>query len=161
LPTERSIRTDRQPAAVPEDDEEGGPEGSPGDWRWLEQRYSTEPEEVDPDEVGPDIPEAPKAPDMTEVDVDPGLQNRFWALVAVFNLALLAVSLGVMFVGFRGNWELGGQLTVGGLLLFGFGYYRYRKTKAALADGDRAGNGNDGAESGGGHRSADADDRNG
>ena len=155
---------------MPEEDEEGGksgkggPEGSPGDWRWLEQRYSTEPEEVDPDGIGPDVPEAPEPPDMTEVDVDPGLQNRFWALVAVFNLALLAVSLGVMFVGFRGNWELGAQLTVAGVLLFGFGYYRYRKTKAALADGDGDGDDGDGAdkdESGAGDRSADADDRNG
>lgn len=131
---------------MPEEDEEGGTEGSPGDWRWLEQRYSTEPEEVDPDEIGPEVPEAPEAPDMTEVDVDPGLQNRFWALVGVFNLALLAVSLGVMFVGFRGNWELGGQLTVGGLLLFGFGYYRYRKTKAALAEGGDGGGDGEGTD---------------
>jgi hypothetical protein len=136
---------------VPDEDEEAG-EGSPSNWRWLEQRYSTEPEEFDPDELGPDVPEAPKPRDMSEVDVDPDLANRFWALVAVFNLALLAVSVGVMFIGFRGNWELGGQLTVAGLLLFALGYYRYRKTKAALAAEDGDGGEDDDGES---------DDRNG
>lgn len=121
---------------MPDDDDgEAREEDTPGDWRALEERYSAEPEleEFDPMELGPDIPEAP---DMTEVDASPEVQYRFWALAMVFNVALLVTSLGVMFLIFQGAWELGGQLTLAGLLLFGFGYYRYRRTKAELAERD-------------------------
>jgi len=60
-----------------------------------------------------------------------------WYAVALMTVpvsALLAASVGVMFVAFQGEWELGGQLTLAGLALFGFGYYRYRQTKAVLAE---------------------------
>lgn len=119
---------------MPDDDEsEDGEESSPGGWRALEKRYNAEPEEFDPQELGPDIPEAP---DLTEVEASSEVRQRFWALVAVFNVALLATSIGVMFIGFQGEWTLGGQLTLAGLVLLAFGYYRYRQTKAALAEKD-------------------------
>ena len=120
---------------MPDDDAEGGESESPGDWRAFEERYNAEPEpdEFDPQELGPDIPEAP---DMTEVEASSEVQYRFWTLVMVFNIALLVTSLGVMFVAFQGALELGGQLTLAGLLLFAFGYYRYRQTRAALAERD-------------------------
>ncbi|WP_159900019.1 DUF7322 domain-containing protein [Salinirussus salinus] len=117
------------------DDEgtDGEEEGSPGDWQAVEQRYDAEPdpEEFEPGNLGPEIPEAP---DLTEVEASSEVRYRFWALVMVFNVALLAASVGVMFVAFQGEWELGGQLTLAGLALFGFGYYRYRQTKAVLAE---------------------------
>lgn len=122
---------------MPDDDgSDDGEESSPGGWRALEERYNAEPEEFDPQELGPDIPEAP---DLTEVEASSEVQYRFWALVMVFNVALLATSIGVMFIGFQGEWTLGGQLTIAGLVLFAFGYYRYRQTKAALAEKDEDG----------------------
>jgi len=120
---------------VPDEDGTEGEADTPGDWRALEERYNAEPEpeEFDPQELGPDIPEPP---DLTEVDASSEVQYRFWALVMIFNVALLTTSIGVMFIGFRGAWELGGQLTLAGLALFCFGYYRYRQSRAALAERD-------------------------
>ncbi len=145
-----------------DDGAEAGEEDTPGDWRALEERYKpdSEPEEFDPMELGPDIPEAP---DMTEVDASSEVQYRFWALVMVFNVALLVTSLGVLFVAFQGALELGGQLTIAGLLLFAFGYYRYRQTKAALAEsGDESPADGDGAGGSGGETGDDGTaDRNG
>ncbi len=134
---------------MPDDDGTDGEEGSPGGWKAAEQRYDAEPdpEEFEPGNLGPEIPEAP---DLTEVEASSEVRYRFWALVMVFNVALLAASVGVMFVAFQGEWELGGQLTLAGLALFGFGYYRYRQTKAVLAE-------KGGAEQGEGEES----DRNG
>ena len=116
---------------MPDEDGTEGGDDAPSDWQALEERYNAEPEEFDPEELGPDIPEAP---DLTEVDASSEVRYRFWALVMVFNVALLAASVGVMLVGFQGEWEVGGQLTLAGLALFAFGYYRYRQTKAVLAE---------------------------
>ena len=98
----------------------------------LAEQYG-EPEEPDPDAIGPEIPEVPD-PTEWESEPDAELQFRFWGLVAVFNVALLALSLGAMFIAFEGNLELGSQLLLAGGLLGGYGYYRYRSTKATLAE---------------------------
>lgn len=82
-----------------------------------------EPEEFDPDSLGP------SAPDLSAnaSNADPETARLFWTLVMVFNISLLGVSLGVMFVVFQQNFQLGGQLFLGGSILFAYGYYRYRK----------------------------------
>lgn len=54
------------------------------------------------------------------------LKRKFWSLVLVFNAALLAVSVGVMFVGFEGAWETGGSLVAAGAILSVYGFYKYR-----------------------------------
>lgn len=148
---------------MPDDDRtEGGDGDTLGDWQALEERYNAEPEpeEFDPQELGPDIPEAP---DLSEVEASSEVRYRFWALVMVFNVALLATSIGVMFIGFQGEWALGGQLTLAGLALFAFGYYRYRQTKAVLAEHDEDGEESGGDPSGGGSENRDGGgpDRNG
>jgi hypothetical protein len=105
---------------------------SPGSWR---EHESVDEQYREPDVEGPDLgPDIPTPPDPAENDVDPDLARRFWALVAVFNVALLALSLGVMFVVFERNYALGGQLLVGGAAAFAFGLYRYRTAKAELGD---------------------------
>lgn len=108
---------------------------SPGSWHEQEQvdEQYREPdlEEVD---IGPSIP---TPPDPFENDVDPGLARRFWALVLVFNAALIALSLGAMFVLFEKNYSLGGQLLLAGAIAFAFGLYRYRTAKEYLADSSR------------------------
>jgi hypothetical protein len=119
-------------------------EESPGSWREQEQ-VDEQYREPDPEsgDVGPSIP-AP--PDPSENDVDPGLARRFWALVLVFNAALLALSLGAMLAVFEGNYSLGGQLLLGGAAAFGFGLYRYRTAKTYLAE--RSGDGDTHSETG-------------
>lgn len=114
---------------------EDGPEGeSPGSWREherVDEQYrepEPEPERFDP---GPDVP---ASPDPSEADVDPGAARRFWALVFVFNVALLTLSLGTMFAVFEGDVSLGGRLVLAGLAALGFGLYRYRAAKAHLRD---------------------------
>jgi hypothetical protein len=115
--------------------EENPDEGSPGSWREFERvdEQYREPGEANPFDIEPEIPEAP---DPTENDADPELLRRFWALVALFNVALLATALGVLFVVFEEAYVLGGQLLVAGVIVFGFGLYRYRTTKVQLAGRD-------------------------
>lgn len=54
------------------------------------------------------------------------LKRKFWSLVLVFNVALGALSVGAMFVGFEGDWQLGGSLLAAGAILSLYGFYKYR-----------------------------------
>lgn len=54
------------------------------------------------------------------------LQRKFWSLVLVFNVALGALSIGAMFAGFEGDWEVGGTLMAAGAILSIYGFYKYR-----------------------------------
>ncbi|MFW6435454.1 MAG: DUF7322 domain-containing protein [Halovenus sp.] len=84
-----------------------------------------EPEEFDPDSLGPDIPEPPDPSSVAE-EVDTEVQGLFWGLVLVANVALMAASLGVMFAVFEGQWVFGSQLVLAGTILGGYVYYRVR-----------------------------------
>jgi|AntRauTorcE11898_2_1112593.scaffolds.fasta_scaffold33982_3 hypothetical protein len=84
-----------------------------------------EPEEFDPNSLGPDIPEAPD-PTSRASDIDAETRGLFWVLVLVANVALMAASLGVMFAIFRDQWVFGGQLTLVGVILGGYVYYRVK-----------------------------------
>jgi len=108
------------------------------------ERSSAEPDEFDPDSLGPDTPDAatvepdslgpdtPKAPEPPEPsadpsDADPEVRGLFWVMVVIANVALLSMSLGVMFVAFQGRWPLGIQLAFVGAVLSLYVYYRVRK----------------------------------
>ncbi len=110
----------------------------PGQWPQPDGQVAadqyTEPEEFDPMELGPEIPEPPDPTD-NETEIDPATHRLFWGLVAVFNIALLAVSLGAMFAVFEGRFELGGQLILAGVVLGGYGYYRYHRFKSTDHNG--------------------------
>ncbi|QLH84505.1 DUF7322 domain-containing protein [Halosimplex pelagicum] len=90
--------------------------------------------------LGPDIPEVDvpevEVPsvetnhDDFDADVDPELRRTFWRLVVVFDVALLALSLGPMFVYFRGDWETGGPLFALGAISFAYGVLTYRRYRA-------------------------------
>lgn len=98
----------------------------------LDDQYR-EPEE---ERFGPDIPEAP---DFTNRTVDPVVEGAFWTLVVVFNIGLIVVSLGVMFIIFQGKFVFGGQITLVGCLVLAYGFYRYRSAKQVIServDGD-------------------------
>ncbi|WP_229120326.1 DUF7322 domain-containing protein [Halapricum desulfuricans] len=94
-----------------------------------------EPDEFDPDSLGPGGfdtdslgPEVPSAPDPPESDdADPAVRGLFWWLVLLANVALLAASLGVMFVAFQGWWALGTQFTLAGAILGLYVYYRVKR----------------------------------
>ncbi|QCC52483.1 DUF7322 domain-containing protein [Halapricum salinum] len=84
-----------------------------------------EPEEFDPNSLGPDIPKAPD-PTSQASDIDSAVRGLFWGLVLVANVALMAASLGVMFAVFRDQWLFGGQLVLAGVILGGYVYYRVK-----------------------------------
>jgi hypothetical protein len=91
-----------------------------------------EPEEFDPEtDIGPDGPEIPEAPDLSESDasVSPDLLRAFWRLVAIFNLALFATSLGLMLMAFRGELVRGGGVFLLGAVTFVYGYVLYQRKK--------------------------------
>lgn len=73
----------------------------------------------------PEIPSAPDPPPATAASKE--LQSAFWSIVVVVNLALLAGSLGAMFLVFRGRLRLGGGLLAVGLLGIGHAYKLYRE----------------------------------
>lgn len=73
-------------------------------------------------EVQPSVPSAGSAPAE--------LQRAFWTLVVVFNAALLAGSLGLMFLAFRGDLSRGGSLLFLGVGLGLYGWRRYQSVTA-------------------------------
>lgn len=115
----------------------------------VDEQYQ-EPEE---ETLGPTIPEAP---DLSTRTADPVVEGTFWTLVAVFNVGLLVVSLGAMFVIFQENPTLGWQLTVAGCLILGYGFYRYRRAKEVVKE--RTGGESDGDETPSDTADATADD---
>ena len=58
----------------------------------------------------------------------------FWGLVVLFNVAIVAVSLGVMLIAFGVDETLGLQVLLGGLVLSVYGVYRYRDARNQAAD---------------------------
>jgi len=88
------------------------------------------PEEMDPlEDIGPDVPEVsvPEAPTPSENEVSADLVRAFWKLVAIFNVALLALSLGPMLAFFRGEWVTGGFVFLVGIAFLIHGYLGYRR----------------------------------
>ncbi|MBX0286090.1 DUF7322 domain-containing protein [Haloarcula salinisoli] len=111
----------------------------------LSEKSPYEPDEFDPSSLGPDVPEAPDPPEgaaNTEVTA------LFWKLVVVFNIALLALSVGPMLAYFEGQVDLGIRVTVVGAIMAAYGLFRYRQfvterdsdeeSDATDADGDPA-----------------------
>lgn len=112
------------------------PFGEDDDW-------PDEPEEFDPDSLGPDVPRVERTAELTRkgADAPEEVQNAFWAAVLFANVGLMGVSLGAMLVFFRGDWVFGG----GGLLVGTFAllmtYQRYRRFMNREQDPDGDGDG--------------------
>lgn len=98
----------------PGEDDEGG--GSV-----LSEKSEFEPEEFDPNSLGPGVPTP------TSGDYQSDTAGLFVRLVVVFNVALLALSLGPMLAYFEGQVDLGLRIFLAGVILFGYGTYRYVK----------------------------------
>lgn len=83
-----------------------------------------EPEEPD---LGPGTPDV-SPPDgglLGPEDTPRELLSAFWKLVVLFNVGLLAASLGAMFLVFEGQLYIGGGLLTVGLLTLARGGYNY------------------------------------
>lgn len=105
-----------------------------------DERSKHEPDEPDlgpdPPDVAPDEPDlGPETPNVSPEaggffgpkDAPKELLGAFWKLVLLFNVGLLAASLGAMFLVFEARLYLGGGLLVAGLLALGRGIHRYRR----------------------------------
>lgn len=103
------------------DTTEGADEDPLQRWQEAEQRLSTEPQTP---EQAPDPGErtetaaTPDEPDfgLEDVEVDSGTARYFWSAVVLANVALAGVSIGLMLIGFRGQWVVGGLLVLIGVL---------------------------------------------
>ena len=103
-----------------------------------------EPSEHEPDEYDPEadlynpntdsltIPQVSTA----ETDADPELIKFFWVLVLILNVAVLFLAVGLLFIIFNADFQRGGGLVLGGLVLFAFSYYRYRTSEWASSSSD-------------------------
>jgi hypothetical protein len=109
-------------------DDDGEHEPTPDGRQFDAVTRFEEPEEPGPGDLGPEVPEPPEP----SGDTHPRVHLLFWALVVVFNLAVLAVGVGLVLLVFDGNLELGGQLLVVGTVLLGYGLYRYREAKQEI-----------------------------
>lgn len=93
--------------------------------------HEYEPAVPDPEADLPDYEEElPSIPDVRQpgedaADAPPGLVLTFWGLVLVFNIALMALALGAMFVLIAGRLTIGGNFLFVGALLGAYGLYRY------------------------------------
>jgi hypothetical protein len=97
------------------------------------QRSDPEPPSIGPDIPEVDVPEVeiPGSDDAADVgDVDVDTAKGFWRLVLIFDVALLALALGPMFVYFQGDLRRGGMLVVFGVVVFLYGVARYREFRA-------------------------------
>jgi len=97
---------------LPEDDDDG--------FAWPD-----EPREFDPDSLGPDAPAPPPVTDYANKDVPTDVANAFWAAVLFANVGLIGVTLGPMLWYFRGWTDVGGGLTLTGVLAILMTYRRY------------------------------------
>lgn len=86
--------------------------------------WPDEPDEFDPDSLGPEIP-SPPDPTADDVDVPPELAKAFWAAVVFANVGLLGVSLGPMLIFFEGRVDAGLASFLIGVLGLVFAYRRY------------------------------------
>ncbi|GAD51354.1 hypothetical protein MBEHAL_0114 [Halarchaeum acidiphilum MH1-52-1] len=73
--------------------------------------------------------------ESADVDLSDPLQRQFVYLVVVFNLAVLAAALGLLFLYFRGRLVLGGGLAIVGFAGLAYGLYTYRGVQRAIDAG--------------------------
>ncbi|WP_265110506.1 DUF7322 domain-containing protein [Halosolutus halophilus] len=134
----------------------------------LFDRTEHEPEEYDPEEEfrDPDsdsltIPDVSRErgestaestsvsiPDVStaETDVPGELLEHFWSLVLVLNAAILAASLGLLFLFFEGRTTRSLALLAGATTLSVFAYRRYRAYEAMEVDDGKPEAAEDGSE---------------
>ncbi|GCF15000.1 hypothetical protein Harman_29350 [Haloarcula mannanilytica] len=106
---------------------EDDPNQSPG---VLSEKSEYEPDEFDPESLGPDVPSP------SDSDYSGDATGLFVKLVIVFNVALLALSLGPMLAYFEGQVDLGLRIFLVGVIAFGYGTFRYVQFERDRKPGD-------------------------
>ena len=105
-----------------------------------EESWPDEPDEFDPDSLGPDPPDS--TPTIRESlgaaeDVSDGLFRAFWASVLFLNVALAAISIGLMLIYFRGDYGTGGPVLLIGIVAgLGTARYYWRVKTGYYSDGE-------------------------
>lgn len=69
------------------------------------------------------------------IEIDSRTNRYFWSAVVLANIAVGASSLGVMLMGFRGQWAVGGALVFVGVLAGVRTYWTYRTFQSG-SDGE-------------------------
>lgn len=114
-----------------------------------ENAWPDEPEEFDPDSLGPDPPDpTPRQQDSMAAteDVPDELFRAFWASVLLLNVAIAGLSIGAMLIYFRGDYQTGTlALLVGGVAAFGTARYYWAVKTGRLTD-EESGDGKDEGE---------------
>ncbi|QIB73464.1 hypothetical protein G3I44_03685 [Halogeometricum borinquense] len=99
---------------------------------WPDEPAEDDPEDRwgDPESdlvTVPTVGESEAEEDEEEpVEIDSELASTFWAVVVLVNVGVAGISLGAMFIYFRGNHLLGGGAAVVGALALFRAYYTYR-----------------------------------
>lgn len=109
-----------------------------------EDPWPDEPDEFDPDSVGPETPDVEPEVDVPSVDsfgaaadVDEDIFRAFWGSVVFLNVAIAALAVGAMLVYFRGDWSTGGPALLIGALSAAF-VGRFYLTYLSARGGDGA-----------------------
>lgn len=63
--------------------------------------------------------------EIPEGDPPPGVGSAFWALVLVFNVAVLATGVGVVVLTFEGDWPVAGAALAVAVAAWGVGLGGY------------------------------------
>ena len=116
-----------------------GGTGDPGDRPDWQEDPEPDPPSLGPEVPSVDVPEVEIPGTDSETggaDVDVDTAKGFWRLVLIFDVALLALALGPMFVYFQNDWRRGGLLLAFGAFAFLYGVARYRKFQAAKPEAD-------------------------
>lgn len=110
--------------------------------RWIdaEERWGSPdggfgnapPEAGDPSASETDTPEEGEG----TIEVDSRTNRYFWSAVVLANVAVGASSLGLMLIGFRGQWTVGGALVLVGILAGIRTYRTYREFRDGADESD-------------------------
>lgn len=109
-----------------------------GGWRASASSESDSEAEIpDPETDLPNVPsvEIP-TPGASETDVPGELLAGFWSTVLVFNVALLATSVGALLLVFRGPERLAAGALIVGALATAHGYWKYRRLSERQRSGE-------------------------
>lgn len=101
----------------------------------------------DPTPAGPSdpTPETPEqavpnqdipSPAENYSNADPALQTWFWKVVLLLKLSIIGVTLGSLLLYFRADFDRGGPLLAGGLVLFAYTVREARQLKARADAGE-------------------------
>ncbi|MEF8808737.1 DUF7322 domain-containing protein [Natronomonas sp.] len=108
-----------------------------------EDAWPDEPEEFDPENLGPEAPDASSNIDSrvkeslgATADMEEGLFRAFWGAVVFLNTAVAALSIGAMLVYFRGDWAMGGPALLVGSIAAVFTVRFYLKGRRKLRERD-------------------------